>query len=143
MALKITYVESSYVQQVWPKIKDYIQAALGKGSNNENVTPDYTIEHVQSYLANGEWLLVVAADEENNIRGCATISFLNYPLHRVAFMTSVGGRGITYAEEFEEFKTLLKAHGATKIQGYGRDSMVRLGKQFNFQSVNTLVEVEI
>ena len=38
---------------------------------------------------------------------------------------------------------LMKAHGATKIQGYGRESIVRLWKRFNFEPRNTLVEVLI
>tara|TARA_R100001530_G_scaffold127171_1_gene96325 strand:- start:326 stop:757 length:432 start_codon:yes stop_codon:yes gene_type:complete len=143
MELTVTYVEPMYVQQLWPKVKDYIDSALNKGPGNAAIAPDYTVDHVQSYLTKGEWLLVVAADKEDKIKGCATVSFVNHPLHRVAFVTSIGGRWFTRANEFEQFKTLLKAHGATKIQGYGRESIVRLWKRHNFQPVNTLVEVEI
>ena len=46
-------------------------------------------------------------------------------------------------ETFEQLKTLLKLRGATKIQGYGRESIVRLWKRYNFEARNTLVEVLI
>ena len=45
--------------------------------------------------------------------------------------------------EFEKFKTLLQANGATKIQGQGRDSIVRLWRRYDFEPVNTLFEVDI
>ena len=141
--LTITYVESNYIQQIWPDVKQYITTALKKGTENKGVKPDYNADHVQSYLTSGEWLLVVAADKDQHIRGCATVSFTNYPMSRVAFVTSIAGRWITKKPEFEKFKTLLQAHGATKIQGLGRDSIVRLWKRHNFEPVNTLVEVDI
>jgi hypothetical protein len=141
--LTVTYVEPHYIQRVWPDVKDYIGTALGKVSHNEKATPDYSVDHVQSYLVSGEWLLVVAADEDKHIRGCATVSFINYPMSRIAFVTSIAGKWITKKPEFEKFKTLLQAHGATKIQGLGRDSIVRLWRRHNFEPVNTLVEVDI
>ncbi len=141
--ITITYVEPNYIQRIWPDVKDYIATALNKGVENKGITPDYNLDHVQSYLTSGEWLLVVAADKDKHIHGCATVSFVNYPMSRVAFVTSTAGRWITRKPEFEKFKTLLQAHGATKIQALGRDSMVRLCKRHNFEPVNTLVEVDI
>jgi hypothetical protein len=44
---------------------------------------------------------------------------------------------------FEQLKELLKSHGATKIQGSGREAIVRLWKRYNFEPRNTLVEVLI
>jgi|TARA_R110000796_G_scaffold64126_1_gene148523 hypothetical protein len=140
--LSISHVEPNYIQQVWPDVKEYIDVALKKGKS-ESLSPDYNLDHVQSYLTSGEWLLVVAADEDKHIRGCATVSFCNYPMSRIAFVTSTAGKWITKKPEFEKFKKLLQAHGATKIQALGRDSMVRLCKRHKFESVNTLLEVDI
>lgn len=141
--LTITYVEPNHVQRVWPSVKDYIASALDKGSEDKNTSSDYNVDHVQSYLTNGDWLLVVAADQLNHIRGCATVSFVNYPMTRVAFITSTAGKWITRATEFEQFKKLVQAHGATKIQAFGRESVVRLCKRHNFEPVSTLFEVDI
>jgi hypothetical protein len=91
----------------------------------------------------GQWVLLVAIDEEMKIHGAATVSFMNYPLHRVAFITCIGGKLISNQETFNQLKLLLKSHGATKIQGSGRESIVRLWKRYNFEPRNTLVEVLI
>jgi len=143
MNLTIRQVDTIYVQQVWPMVKPFLEEAMAKGGDFPDWAQDYTVEHIQSFLTNGAWLLVVAADEENKIHGAATVSFINYPVHRVAFVTAIGGKLISSQETFEQFKALLKHRGATKIQGYGRDAIVRLWKRYEFEPRNTLVEVLI
>jgi hypothetical protein len=143
MILKISHVEINYVQQVWPMVKPFLEEAMAKGGDFPDWAQDYTVEHIQSFLTSGAWLLIVATDEENNIHGCASVSFINYPLHRVAFVTAIGGKLISSQETFDQLKTLLKLRGATKIQGYGRDAIVRLWKRYDFEPRNTLVEVLI
>lgn len=143
MSLKIRHVETSYVQQVWPMVKPFIEEAMAKGGDFPDWAQDYTADHIQSFLTNGAWLLVVAISEEGEIQGATTISFINYPVHRVAFVTAIGGKLISSQETFDQFKALLKLRGATKIQGYGRDAIVRLWKRYNFEPRNTLVEVLI
>jgi hypothetical protein len=91
----------------------------------------------------GQWLLLVATDEENKVHGAATVSFLNYPMARVAFITLIGGRLVSNKETFEQLKDILKQRGATKVQGYGRESIVRLWKRYGFEPRTTLVEVKL
>jgi hypothetical protein len=143
MSLKISYVDTNYVQQVWPMVKPFIEEAMTKGGDFPDWAQNYTVDHIQSFLSAGAWLLVVAVSEEGEIQGATTISFINYPMHRVAFVTAIGGKLISSQETFEQFKALLKLRGATKIQGYGRDSIVRLWKRYDFEPRNTLVEVLI
>jgi len=143
MSLKISYVETNHIQQVWPMVKTFLEEAMTKGGDFPDWAQNYTVDHIQSFLTSGAWLLVVAVDEENNVQGASTISFINYPMHRVAFVTAIGGKLISSQETFEQFKALLKLRGATKIQGYGRDSIVRLWKRYDFEPRNTLVEVLI
>jgi hypothetical protein len=71
------------------------------------------------------------------------VSFANYPMNRVAFITLIGGKLIASRETFEQLKVLLKQRGATKVQGYGRESIVRLWKRFGFEPRTTLVEVQL
>jgi len=143
MSLTIRPVDTNFVQQVWPMVKSFIEEAMEKGGDFPDWAECYTVDHILGYLTSGAWLLVVAADEDNVIHGCATVSFINYPLHRVAFVTAIGGKLISSQDTFEQLKTLLKLRGATKIQGYGRDAIVRLWKRYNFEPRNTLVEVLI
>jgi hypothetical protein len=143
MSLTIRPVDANFVQQVWPMVKPSLEEAMVKGGDFPDWAQDYTVEHIQSFLTSGAWLLIVATDEENNIHGCASVSFINYPLHRVAFVTAIGGKLISSQDTFDQLKTLLKLRGATKIQGYGRDAIVRLWKRYDFEPRNTLVEVLI
>jgi hypothetical protein len=143
MNLTVRPVDNAYVHQTWPFVKPFIEEAMQKGGDFPDWAAGYTIEHIQLFVVSGQWLLLVAVDEENIIHGTATISFINYPLHRVAFVTAIGGKLISNQETFEQLKALLKQHGATKIQGYGREAIVRLWKRYNFEPRNTLVEVLI
>ena len=143
MTLSIRSVDVSYVHQTWPMVKTYLEDALTKGHDFPDWAACYNIDHIQQYVVSGQWVLLVAIDEEMKIHGAATVSFMNYPLHRVAFITCIGGKLISNQETFNQLKLLLKSHGATKIQGSGRESIVRLWKRYNFEPRNTLVEVLI
>jgi hypothetical protein len=143
MNLTIRSVDVSYIHQIWSTVKPYIEDALTKGHDFPDWAYCYNIDHVQQYVTSGQWLLLVAIDEENKIHGACTVSFINYPIHRVAFVTCIGGKLISNQATFEQLKQLLKSHGATKIQGSGREAIVRLWKRYNFEPRNTLVEVLI
>ena len=138
--MRVAPVELPYVNQVWPQIETYINDALMLGDAGE---PLYNLHHIQSYVTSGEWLLLVAIDDQNNIHGAMTISFQNFPLHRVAFITAVGGKFILTNEMYEQLQAVLKFKGATMIQAYGRPSMVRLLKRHNLKARNTLVEATL
>ena len=140
MTLTVKVVEPHFVQQSWPVVEQYIVAALKKGADFPEEYHDYNAEHVRGFLASGQWMLIVAVDEEEKVQGAATLSFISYPMHRVAFVTTMGGRLVTNTDTAEQLKRLVKAYGATKIQAYGRPSMVRLLQQKEFQVRNTLVE---
>lgn len=137
--MNISPVDTNFVQQVWPLVEGYIQSALEKAEGQ----PDYNAHHVQGFLTSGQWLLLVAVDENNAVHGAATVSFINYPLSRVAFITTIGGKLISNDNTFEQLKAILKQRGATKIQGFGREAIVRLWKRYNFEPKTTLVEVLI
>lgn len=141
MNLTVQHVEMNNVQQVWPLVEPFLKDALDKGVEYPDWAACYNIHHVQQYLTSGQWLLLVAADEERKIHGAAAVSFINYPLHRVAFITCIGGKLISSQDTFAQLKNILKARGATKIQGSGREAIVRLWKRYNFEPRNTLVEV--
>ena len=143
MNLRIQPVDANYVSQVWPLVGPYLLESLVVGLEKENIDPCYNIHHVQGFLTSGQWLLVVAVDEENNIHGAMTVSFSNYPTARVAFITLTGGKLILNRNTFEQLKVILKQRGATKVQAYGRESMIRLLQRTGFKPQTTLLEAEI
>ena len=141
--MNIQSVDTSYIAQVWPLVKDYLEDALSEGNDAPQWSDCYNIHHVQAFLSSGLWLLLVATDDEGKVHGAATVSFANYPMSRVAFITLIGGRLISNKDTFEQLKVILKQRGATKVQGYGRESIVRLWKRYGFEPRTTLVEVQI
>jgi hypothetical protein len=141
MSLTVRPVDVNHIQQVWPMVEGYIQESMDKGGDFPAWADGYNLSHIQTFVTSGQWLLLVAVDEERVIHGATTVSFLNYPLHRVAFVTSTGGKFIANPELLEQLKALVKAHGATKIQAFCRESMVRLLSRAGFEPRNTLIEV--
>lgn len=143
MSIKVQPVDVNYAAQLWPLVEPFLQDALTKDNDAPDWSGCYNIHHVQGFITSGTWLLLVAADEEGKIHGAATVSFANYPMSRVAFITLIGGHLVSNEETFEQLKRLLKSYGASKIQGYGRPAIVRLWKRYGFEPRTTLVEVQI
>lgn len=135
--MKAQYVPLEFAAQTWPRVEKFVASALSFGHG------DYTIEQAKLLVCMGQWLLIVAVDDNNEIHGCATATFINYPNSRVGYITTIGGRLIANKDTFKELCDILKSRGATKIQGSARPSIVRLWRRFNFEPVATLVEVKI
>ena len=137
MNLTIQPVFPAQVHQTWPLVEDFLAEALKWGED------DYTVEQAKACLAKGEWLLVVAVDEENTIHGAAAVNIYNMPNDRVAFVTAIGGKLISNKDTYEQFSTLLKSYGATKIQGAAREAIARLWTRYGFKERYRIVEAKI
>lgn len=132
----IQHVPLEWVPRVWPKVQDHIASAM------EHAKGDYSIEHVQTYVATGQWMLLVAAEDEV-ILGAATVNFFNRPCDRVAFITAIGGKLISNQETFAQLKALLASFGATVIEGAARESIARLWSRYGFEEKYKIVEVKL
>lgn len=143
MSLKIQPVGVDYIAQTWPFVETYLKEALEKGDPVPEWSDNYDISHVQGFLTSGLWTLLVATDDSNQIHGCCTVSFVNYPKNRVAFITLIGGKLISNQDTFAQLCNILRHAGATKIQGMARPAIARLWKQFGFEQRTTLVEVKL
>ena len=133
----VQHVPIEFVAQTWPFVEKFMD------SSEKFAGGDYTADQIKVYLAKGHWTLLVALDENNLIKGAATVSFSNYPNDRVAFVTNMGGNMLVNEEVLDSLKQVLKGFGATKIQGAMRPSMVRLSSKLGFVERYTIVEVKI
>jgi len=134
--MRIQHVNIEYVNQVWPKAEDYIKWAL-------DCQTDYTIEHVKMFVTTGAWTLIIAVDDMNEIKGASVVQFFNRPNDRVAFVVAMGGKLISNKETFQQFSDLLKAFGATVIEGAARESIARLWKRYGFEEKYRIVGVKL
>lgn len=138
MTLKVQPVPVQLVNQVWSRVEPFIKSAEEKFGGSE-----YTTEQIKVYLVTGQMMLLVATDDNAEIHGAATVSFINYPNDRVAFVTAIGGKLVTSPETFTQMSDVFKANGATKIQGMAKEAVARLWKRFGFEEKAILVEVKL
>ena len=134
--MKIQHVDVNYTNQLWPQVEKFIEAALA-------YQDDYNIEHAKLYVTNGTWVLIVAIDDDQVIHGAATIQFYNRPKDRVAFVVTMGGKLITGHETYAQFTELLKAFGATYIEGASRESATRLWQRFGLSEKYRVVGAKL
>jgi hypothetical protein len=137
LKLTIQPVFTASFHQTWPLVEGFLAEALKWGED------DYTAEQAKTYLAAGQWMLLVAVDEENKIHGAAAVNFINMPNDRVAFVVAIGGKLISSQDTYAQLTALLKAHGATKIQGAARESIARLWTRYGFKERYRIVEAKI
>lgn len=122
------------IQSEWSVIEGYIADALTKSECDE-----YDVEDVKSSLIN-EHLHLFVGVEQDKIQGVIVISFVQYPKQKVAFICAYGGKFVTNKEAYKQLCLLFKAFGATKVQGYVRNSVARLTKRLGFVEKQILVE---
>lgn len=137
MTLTVKHVHTNYCAQSWPFVEEFIAAAHKFGHG------EYSVEHIKMYVTTGQWVLLAATDEAGKVHGACTMSFINYPNDRVAFITAMGGKLITNQDTFSQLKTIAKNMGATKIQGASRKSAARLWQRFGLTEQCVIVETKI
>jgi len=135
--MRVDLVPLSIIHQTWHLVERFLEDGL------KHAEDDYTIDQVKSFVAKGDWILLVAVDENNAVHGAMTINIYNAPNHRVAFVTSTGGRFIINKNTFKQLCNLVKGFGATKIRGVGRDSVVRLLSSVGMRKRYTIFEADL
>jgi hypothetical protein len=138
MSALIQYVPLHLIHQVWDKVEGFLSSAL-----EHSKTDEYNVAQLKVLVAQGGQELYVAVDEAGAIIGAATVNLVNHPNCRTAFVTTTGGRIITGQNEWAQFVTLLKAHGATRCAAAGRKSVVRLLRHRQFKEKHVVVEVTL
>jgi hypothetical protein len=131
--MKILRIPTDQIAQRWQAIAPFIKDSLAHSGE------DFTIDQVKVYLSSGQWLTLGVFGEQTML-GVIAVQFTNMPNDRVAFITAIGGKNITNSDTFNQFQAILKAHGATKIQGGVRESVARLWRRLGFSQRYILVE---
>lgn len=134
MKITIRPVHPTHFHQTWPLVEDLFAKA------NKHDSGDYTLDQIKASLADGNWLLLVATDEENNIHGAASVSLYNMPNYRVGFITAMAGKAIVNEDVYGQVCAILKAQGATRVQCAARESAARLYKQVGMEERHIIME---
>ena len=134
--MKIHTVDVGHIHRLWPEVEEFVAAAL------EHAAGDYTLESVKTLLVTGQWMLIVAVDEQR-IAGAATVHMFNRPHDRVAFVTAISGKLISNKDTFAQLQQLMASYGATCIEGAARESIARLWSRYGFQEKYRIVGIKI
>lgn len=135
MSLTIRPVQIPDVYKVWGTVAPLLKKAEDKFEN-----PEYNVEHIKPMLISGQWLLLVVVNENNDIVGALTVSFINYPNDRVAFITAIGGKLIIEEDTANMLADICRSYGATTIHGVVNESIARLYKKVGYKERAILVE---
>jgi hypothetical protein len=136
--MNVQYVPIHHVNQTWDAVSGFLKSAIEQQTGNK----DYTLEQVQVYVSSGQWVLLVATEDEK-IVGAATVNLFNRPNNRVAFITYIGGRLIVSKESFKQMCQILQTYGTTSIEGAVNDVVARLWQRFGFVEKYKIVEVTL
>lgn len=135
--MKIQHVPVQFAAQTWDLVRDFL------AESQQYAQGDYTLDQVQMYVCTGQWLLLVATDDEQKIHGAMTVEFYNKPTKRVAFITGTGGKFIINEETFKQLEGICRINGATAIECAARDSVVRLLTRFGFEEKYRILGVAL
>jgi len=134
--LELRIVPSTHIQQTWNEVEHMLASAMVHSAG------EYNLDQLKVMLVEGRQVLLVLIDENNKIQTAFTIEWINHPNERIAFMTGIGGK--TDVNAFNQFKSWVKAHGGTKIQGAAFESVARLWKRkFGFENRYIIVEFKV
>lgn len=135
--MKIQHVPVQFTAQTWELVRDFL------AESQQYAQDDYTIDQIQMYVCTGQWLLLVATDEEQKIHGAMTVEFINKPTKRVAFVTGTGGKFIINHETFKQLENICRINGATVIECAARDSVAKLLARFGFEEKYRILGVAL
>lgn len=130
--MKLNQVNPQYVCQLWPDVFDFLASGLPDD-------PEYSLDQLQMMLVRGEQTLLVA--EDDGIKGAAAVSIVNHPKQRIAFISTIGGRGISTPGMFDQLKAWAKGQGCTKLRGCTDERMEQFwNKKLGFTTRYRVIE---
>ena len=130
-------IPTEFTAQSWDLVAPHLEEAMKYSGG------DYNLDQIKVFVLMGQWLLIAMVDEQDNVHGACTVSFINYPNHRAAFVTAIGGKLISSQNTFKQLCDIVKARGATKIQGAARKSVARLWRRYGFKERYITVEYKL
>lgn len=128
---------------VWPKVEGLIESGMDRVTSSSSRPLEYSIKHVKHFVATGQWMLLVAVDRDGDLKGAATVSFIDYPLKRAAFLTTISGNFVVNKDCFDQLKEVLKKAGAKSLQGIVSKSVARLCSRAGIEGDRIFIESEV
>ena len=132
---QIQIVAPGHIHGIWPIVEPMLSWAFNGFEN-----ADYDVEHLKVLLVK-EFQILFVVLEDNKIIGAFTVEVINYPNHRVAHTTTMGGKGVFDNDTVTQYETWCRSNGITKIRAFAKESQARLFKlKLGLEKVTHVVE---
>jgi len=132
---QIQIVAPGHINTVWPIVRGLLNTAIINYPD-----ADYDVEHLKVLLIK-EFQVLFVVIEDQNIIGTFTVEIINYPNHKVAHTTCMGGKGLFDSNTVSQYEEWCKGNGVTKIRAYAQDAQARLFKmKLGLNAVTHVVE---
>ena len=132
----VNVVPKEAVPAIWDKVAPFLADGL------EYAQGECTLEHLQVYLSEGSWMLLVY-NEGAEVRGASVVQFFNRPAQRIAYIVVAGGYLCTTKDTFEQMRAIFKKFGATHIEGAARESAARLWRRVGLKEKYRIVGAKL
>jgi hypothetical protein len=136
----LSYIPRNYLDKFWDQIKDLLASGL------QLCEGELDINQLRLLITQGHATVIVATSiETDEIVGALAFEVVNYPNYRCANVISIGGHNLFSDEhDMEQFKSILKKAGISKIQGWCSPAIARMWKsKFNFTTPYTMVRSDV
>lgn len=131
----VQIVAPGHIHAVWGEVRPLLNNAIIKYDHS-----DYDVEHLKVLLIREYQVLFVVLND-NKIIGAFTVEVINFPNHRVAHTTTMGGKGVFDKDTVKQYEEWCRAQGITKIRAFAQDSQARLFKmKLGLNAVTHVVE---
>lgn len=124
------------VHQTWPLVEKYF-AAVEPHNKGE-----YTLDQIKMKLGVGDWWLITFV-RDGEIIGALSMLYQNRANARVAFITALGGEGVTTDDNWKQLTTIFKQYGATTVEAGMRPSTYRLWSKLGFVEKYVIAEAKL
>lgn len=132
----VSKIPLNRVHQTWPLVEKYF-ASVEPHNKGE-----YTLDQIRMKLGVGDWWLITFVRDGEMI-GALSMLYQNRANARVAFITALGGEGITTDDNWKQLTTIFKQYGATTVEAGMRESALRLWSKLGFEEKYRIAEVKL
>jgi hypothetical protein len=131
--MNLVHIPPADINRVWHAVYGFLDDGLQYSAG------EYDVIDLFRLLSDGSQQLLAIVNGDR-ILGAASVLVEDYPKARVAYITTMGGRGILNETGFGLLADWAKQIGCTAVRGAVRPSVFRLARRVSFEPKYIIVE---
>lgn len=135
--MSLALVDPRFIDSIWPEVAGMLQSAVDADKSY------MTLDQLQLLIRRQALSMLIWREADGCVTGVATVEFINHPLKRVAFFQQLAGRAVVRRDVLGHLAAWCKDNGAVAIEGWGRESIMRLYRRLGFTECARVVRLEL